>query len=180
MPFRMQLPSLPKCTEDALRVQVWGFEKQESAQAVWSNPSPSRVRQQQCDVTAEIAASACRNEFPPSKVTSTIPSTLRLEGLRALYMRLFIEVSCLTKATRNAFFVVDTIFIFIFMLEWCARVWFERWNFVKDFANLFDTVLVMSGVADLAINFSLADAGGASKSIVAHRPHWTSAVTFAE
>ncbi|CAE7500791.1 Scn11a, partial [Symbiodinium pilosum] len=73
------------------------------------------------------------------------------------------------NATRNAFFVVDTIFIFIFMLEWCARVWFERWNFVKDFANLFDTVLVMSGVADLAINFSLADAGGASKSIVVLR-----------
>ena len=51
---------------------------------------------------------------------------------------------------------------------------------MKDFANLFDTVLVMSGVADLAINFSLADAGGASKSIVAHGPHWTSAFTFAE
>ena len=67
MPFRLQLPSLPKCTEDALRVQVWGFEKQESAQAVWSNPSPSRVRQQQCDVTAEIACICMSKRIPALK-----------------------------------------------------------------------------------------------------------------
>ncbi|CAE7271789.1 Scn8a [Symbiodinium natans] len=80
-----------------------------------------------------------------------------------------LEGHAYSSATDSAFLVIDALFVLIFVCEWSLRVWFERWMFVKDIANLFDTVLVFSGAVDLALSLFLADAGGASKSIVVLR-----------
>jgi len=62
--------------------------------------------------------------------------------------------------------IVDIIFVFIFLVEWLIRISVERWQFVKDYANLFDTILVLGGLVDTYINLAFVGETSASKSIV--------------
>ncbi|CAE7271772.1 Scn11a [Symbiodinium natans] len=62
--------------------------------------------------------------------------------------------------------IVDIVFVFIFLVEWLIRIAVERWAFLKDYANLFDTMLVMSGLVDMYINLAFVGDTTASKSIV--------------
>eukprot|EP00439_Symbiodinium_sp_Y106_P065517 s738_g10.t1 len=59
-------------------------------------------------------------------------------------------------------------FVFVFVVEWSIRLWFDRWRFVRDATNLLDTILVFSGVVDLVLSLAL-EGSGASRSIVVLR-----------
>mmetsp|Transcript_72953 Transcript_72953/g.170948 ORF Transcript_72953/g.170948 Transcript_72953/m.170948 type:complete len:641 (+) Transcript_72953:73-1995(+) len=67
-------------------------------------------------------------------------------------------------ATVQLFVIFDCFFVVAFVLEWLLRVWFEGQHFIKDLANLFDTVLVFSGVLDLALGFLMGQDSGSSAS----------------
>jgi len=70
--------------------------------------------------------------------------------------------------TRVLFSVIDAMFVFVFVVEWSIRLWFDRWRFVRDATNLLDTILVFSGVVDLVLSLAL-EGSGASRSIVVLR-----------
>ncbi|CAJ1366565.1 unnamed protein product, partial [Effrenium voratum] len=73
------------------------------------------------------------------------------------------------KSVEEWFETLDSIFVFLFLAEWIARVGIEQWRFVKDFANWFDSFLVFVGVTDFLMRVLAQDGGGASRSIVVLR-----------
>jgi len=62
--------------------------------------------------------------------------------------------------------IVDIVFVFVFLIEWMVRIAVERRAFVHDYANLFDTVLVLGGLVDMYISLVFVGDSTASKSIV--------------
>ncbi|CAE7346555.1 Scn11a, partial [Symbiodinium sp. KB8] len=90
-----------------------------------------------------------------------------LEG-RELGPTFGLEGYQITHETRMVFSVIDALFVFVFVVEWSIRLWFDRWRFVRDAANLLDTILVFSGVVDLMLSWAL-EGSGASRSIVVLR-----------
>ena len=35
------------------------------------------------------------------------------------------------EETRMVFSVIDALFVFVFVVEWSIRLWFDRWRFVR-------------------------------------------------
>ncbi|CAJ1425971.1 unnamed protein product [Effrenium voratum] len=70
-------------------------------------------------------------------------------------------------ATLKFFRALDAVFVFTFLAEWLVRVYLDRKKFLKDFANWFDTLCVLSGIADLILRVSVDST--ASRSVVVLR-----------
>jgi len=62
--------------------------------------------------------------------------------------------------------IVDAIFAFIFLLEWLLRVVIDKRDFLLDITNWFDTVLVLIGLVEVVLFFTLEESSPASRSIV--------------
>ena len=45
--------------------------------------------------------------------------------------------------------------------EWLLRVYLDRFQFLFDFANWFDTLCMVSGLVDMALRFGLEDSSAA-------------------
>lgn len=75
---------------------------------------------------------------------------LELEG-RAIGSKLGLTETMDLTDFLPLFQAIDRTFIVIFLLELVLRLVVDGWNFFKDFANAFDTILVVTGCVDLVV-----------------------------
>ncbi|CAE7030203.1 Cacna1i [Symbiodinium natans] len=62
--------------------------------------------------------------------------------------------------------VLHMTFMFMFVLEWILRIVVERRAFVKDYANWFDTVMVMLSIVDVYLTFASVQNDGAAQGVI--------------
>jgi len=73
------------------------------------------------------------------------------------------------KQVMPIFQVMDSIFVFIFLLELMIRIATERCKFVKDVANWLDFILVAGGLVDLTLSLAPASTDASSQDVVTLR-----------
>ncbi|CAE7226035.1 Cacna1i [Symbiodinium sp. CCMP2592] len=62
--------------------------------------------------------------------------------------------------------VLHIIFMFMFVLEWFLRIGVERRAFVRDYANWFDTLMVLLSVVDIYLTLASVQSDGARQSVI--------------
>ncbi|CAE7419902.1 scn4aa [Symbiodinium natans] len=83
---------------------------------------------------------------------------LELEG-RQLAFELGLPDGENFETLMPTFQVIDTIFVFVFLVELLIRICLERCYFLKDIANWLDFILVAGGMVDLAISLQATGGG---------------------
>eukprot|EP00439_Symbiodinium_sp_Y106_P030487 s4342_g3.t1 len=62
--------------------------------------------------------------------------------------------------------ILHIIFMFMFVLEWFLRIGVERRAFVRDYANWFDTLMVLLSVLDIYLTLASIRSDGARQSVI--------------
>ncbi|CAK9060068.1 Voltage-dependent T-type calcium channel subunit alpha-1I (CaVT.3) (Voltage-gated calcium channel subunit alpha Cav3.3) [Durusdinium trenchii] len=90
---------------------------------------------------------------------------LELQGT-VIGIELGIEEGQVDNSAMDAFRTLDKVFVFIFLAEWILRLVFERMDFCRDYANIFDTCLVVSSLVDLYFSLITGSDDGTPKGVV--------------
>lgn len=97
--------------------------------------------------------------------TVTMLIELQVEGAYVGHDLGVAEVSVLAPSL-PAMRVLHIIFMFMFVLEWFLRIGVEKRAFVRDYANWFDTLMVLLSVFDIYLTLASVRSDGARQSVI--------------